>query len=161
MQEQEVNHLARLLITELCLRGSNSLPSVDRLTDDAVHRLRECRPCLVHRNIQKAYRRFIVWLPAYAANTQAAGFVSADAAEQPHQRHSSDHLNPLVTEYPPARVSPTRKTFLRDVQPSPQKLCTVKNIVSVFSAVYAAAVKFGYLKGNPVRSADMCEEPVK
>jgi len=32
VQEQEVNHLARLLITELCLRGSNSLPSVDRLT---------------------------------------------------------------------------------------------------------------------------------
>jgi len=24
---------------------------------------------------------------------------------------------------------------------------TVKNIISVFSAVYAAAVKFGYLKG--------------
>ena len=121
MQEQEVNHLARLLITELCLRGSNSLPSVDRLTDDAVHRLRECRPCLVHRNIQKAYGRFIVWLPAYAANMQSADFVSPDAGEQPHQRHSSDHLNRVVSVYPPARVSPTHKVFWRDVQPSPQK----------------------------------------
>ena len=82
VQEQEVNHLARLLIAELCLRGSNSLPSVDRLTDDAVHRLREGRSCLVHRNIQKAYRRSIVWLPAHAANTKAADFVSADAGEQ-------------------------------------------------------------------------------
>jgi len=108
-------------ITELCLRGSNSLPSVDRLTDDAVHRLRECRPCLVHRNIQKAYGRFIVWLPAYAANTQAADFVSPDAGEQPHQRDSSDHLNRVVSVYPPARVSPTHKVFWRDVQPGPQK----------------------------------------
>jgi integrase len=38
---------------------------------------------------------------------------------------------------------------------------TVKNIVSVFSAVYAAAVKFGYLKVNPVRSVEMSQEPVK
>src|SRR5258708_32852177 len=29
---------------------------------------------------------------------------------------------------------------------------TVNNIGSVFSAIYAAAVKFGYLKMNPVRS---------
>src|SRR5258708_9849100 len=38
---------------------------------------------------------------------------------------------------------------------------TVKNIVSVFSAVYAAAVKFGYLKVNPVRSVEMSPDPVK
>jgi excisionase family DNA binding protein len=38
---------------------------------------------------------------------------------------------------------------------------TVKNIISVFSAVYAAAVKFGYLKVNPVRSVEMSQEPVK
>jgi hypothetical protein len=50
VQEQEVNHLARLLIAELCLHGSDSLPSVDRLTDYSVHWLREGRPWLVHRN---------------------------------------------------------------------------------------------------------------
>ena len=38
---------------------------------------------------------------------------------------------------------------------------TVKNIISVFSAVYSAAVKFGYLKVNPVRSVEMSQEPVK
>jgi integrase len=38
---------------------------------------------------------------------------------------------------------------------------TVKNIVSVFSAIYAAAVKFGYLKENPVRSVELPQEPVK
>jgi site-specific recombinase XerC len=38
---------------------------------------------------------------------------------------------------------------------------TVKNIVSVFSAIYAAAVKFGYLKVNPVLSVEMPQEPVK
>ena len=38
---------------------------------------------------------------------------------------------------------------------------TVKNIIAVFSAVYAAAVKFRYLKVNPVRSVEMPQEPVK
>src|SRR5260370_7367526 len=101
MQEQEVNHLARLLITELCLRGSNSLPSIYRLTDDAVHRLRECCPCLVHRNIQKAYRRFIVWVQAHAAKTQAADFVSAVTGEQPPQSTLPEHIPRLqITRTP-------------------------------------------------------------
>ena len=38
---------------------------------------------------------------------------------------------------------------------------TMKNIISVFSAVYSAAVKFGYLKVNPVHSVEMSQEPVK
>ncbi len=38
---------------------------------------------------------------------------------------------------------------------------TVKNIISVLSAVYAAAVKYGYLKVNPARSAELSQEPVR
>jgi len=38
---------------------------------------------------------------------------------------------------------------------------TVKNITSVLSAVYAAAVKYSYLKMNPVRSAELSQEPVR
>jgi integrase len=37
---------------------------------------------------------------------------------------------------------------------------TVKNIVSVFSAVYATAVKYGYARSNPVRLVEMPSEPV-
>jgi integrase/predicted DNA-binding transcriptional regulator AlpA len=38
---------------------------------------------------------------------------------------------------------------------------TVKNIASVLSAVYAAAVKYGYLRSNPVHSAELPQEPVR
>jgi excisionase family DNA binding protein len=38
---------------------------------------------------------------------------------------------------------------------------TVKNIVSVFSAVYATAVKYGYVRSNPVRLVEMPSEPVR
>jgi integrase len=38
---------------------------------------------------------------------------------------------------------------------------TVKNIISALSAVYAAAVKYGYLKVNPARSAELSQEPVR
>jgi integrase len=38
---------------------------------------------------------------------------------------------------------------------------TVKNIVSVFSAVYATAVKYGYVRSNPVRLVEMPCEPVR
>ncbi len=37
---------------------------------------------------------------------------------------------------------------------------TVKNIVSVFSAVYSAALKYGYVRSNPVRLVEMPSEPV-
>ena len=36
---------------------------------------------------------------------------------------------------------------------------TVKNIVSVFSAVYATAVKYLYVRANPVRFVEMLSEP--
>jgi len=38
---------------------------------------------------------------------------------------------------------------------------TVKNIVSVFSAVYSAALKYGYVRTNPVRLIEMPSEPVR
>jgi integrase len=38
---------------------------------------------------------------------------------------------------------------------------TVKNIVSVFSAVYATAVKYGYVRSNPARLVEMPSEPVR
>jgi integrase len=38
---------------------------------------------------------------------------------------------------------------------------TVKNIVSVFSAVYSTAMKYGYVRSNPVRLAEMPSEPVR
>ena len=38
---------------------------------------------------------------------------------------------------------------------------TVKNIVSVLSAVYSAALKYGYVRSNPVRLVEMPSEPVR
>ena len=38
---------------------------------------------------------------------------------------------------------------------------TVRNIRTVASAIFAAAVKYGYLKSNPVRSVELPPEPVK
>jgi integrase len=38
---------------------------------------------------------------------------------------------------------------------------TVKNIASVFSAVYSAALKYGYVRSNPVRLVEMPSEPVR
>jgi len=38
---------------------------------------------------------------------------------------------------------------------------TVRNIRTVASAIFAAAVKYGYLKSNPVRSVGLPSEPVK
>jgi integrase len=38
---------------------------------------------------------------------------------------------------------------------------TVRNIRTVASAIFAAAVKYGYLRSNPVRSVELAPEPVK
>lgn len=38
---------------------------------------------------------------------------------------------------------------------------TVKNIVTVFGAVYSAAVKYGYVRANPVHSVELPSEPVR
>jgi len=38
---------------------------------------------------------------------------------------------------------------------------TVKNIITVLGAVYTAAVKYGYLRSNPVHSVELPSEPVR
>src|SRR6266446_3844903 len=79
VQKQEVDHFARLVIAELCLRAPNFLPRIDRLAHHTVHGFRERCSCLVHRNIQEAYWRRVVSLPTHTPNTQSADFVTSES----------------------------------------------------------------------------------
>jgi integrase len=60
-----------------------------------------------------------------------------------------------------AEVTPERVQFFINRKARSVGWSTLRNIRTVLSAIFAAAVKYGYLKSNPVRSVELPPEPVK
>jgi integrase len=59
-------------------------------------------------------------------------------------------------------TAPTKLTIaMGRRRPAQHAKNTVRNIRTVSSAIFAAAVKYGYLKSNPVRSVELPPEPVE
>ena len=71
------------------------------------------------------------------------------------------HVLPELGTSQLAEVTPERVQSFINCKSGSVAWNTVRNIRTVASAIFAAAVKYGYLKSNPVRSVELPPESVK
>ena len=70
------------------------------------------------------------------------------------------HVLPELGTIQLVEVTPKRVQSFINCKAGSVAWNTVRNIRTIASAIFAAAVKYGYLKSNPVRSVELPPEPV-
>ena len=130
VSEEDMEHLAALVIYHRSHRRTETLPLLDRFSCYSMNGFCVVATGFVRRYIQQAYGRAVLWpvcitrtLPPNAAHPQPRNFILSQTGKEPHPHESTDHSDGISgpCRFAPRVLTP-RQIGIFQIQPGPEQL---------------------------------------